>query len=380
MSTSESATWELGSAEELAAAVRGSRRVAFTGGASKTPRTAHGEVAVLSTRGLAGLLEYRPEEFTVTARSGTQVAELARALAEHRQYLPFDPLLGERGATVGGTIAAAANGPGRLRYGGVRDFLLGVRFVDGAGRQVRGGAKVVKNAAGFDLPKLLVGSLGRLGVIVEATFKVFPLPPAYRTLRLEFSELDDALAAQAVLLGSALDLAALDLEVRAERDGAVLWLRLGGSLAGLGERVRRIPARLREAGPEPAALGELEGEEDSSIWRRVVNLEGLVPPHGGVVKVPLTPGCIASFESERRAAGLGGACRHVAGGQMAWLSVENGQEALLQGLLLRQGLRGVTLAGGLGRRFWGAVPQNPLAVRVLRALDPEQRLAPACEC
>jgi glycolate oxidase FAD binding subunit len=100
-------------------------------------------------------------------------------------------------------MAAGLSGSGRQRYGGVRDFLIGVRFVDGQGRLVRGGGKVVKNAAGFDLPKLFVGSAGRLGVIVEASFKVFPQPPAFATLRAPQPSLDAALTA---LPGSTVDL------------------------------------------------------------------------------------------------------------------------------------------------------------------------------
>src|SRR5690606_8123830 len=99
----------------------------------------------------------------------------------------------ERGATLGGTVAAGLSGPGRFRYGGVRDFLLGVRLVNGQGEVVRGGGKVVKNAAGFDIPKLLVGSLGRFGVIVELTFKVFPQPEHATTLKAHYASLDAAL-------------------------------------------------------------------------------------------------------------------------------------------------------------------------------------------
>ena len=123
---------------------------------------------------LSGVLEYEPGEFTFTALAGTPLASVDSLLAEHGQYLPFDPPLAERGATLGGTVAAGLSGPGRYRYGGVRDFILGVRFVDGAGALVRGGGKVVKNAAGFDLPKLMVGSLGQLGVLVELTLQSLP--------------------------------------------------------------------------------------------------------------------------------------------------------------------------------------------------------------
>ena len=169
---------------ELAEAVRSASRVIAVGAQTK-PRLAAVDAVRVSTAGLKGILEYEPSEFTFTALAGTPVSDLAAALAGRGQYLPFDPLCLETGATLGGTVAAGLSGPGRLRFGGVRDFILGVRFVDGAGRLLRMGGKVVKNAAGFDLPKFFVGSLGRFGVLAELSFKVFPRPARSLTLKLE---------------------------------------------------------------------------------------------------------------------------------------------------------------------------------------------------
>src|SRR6188474_3320713 len=170
---------------ELADAIRATPRVLAVGARTKQRLSAIDDgVTLLSTRALSGIVEYEPSEFTFTALAGTPVREIAAALAERGQYLPFDPLLVEAGATLGGTVAAGLSGPGRFRFGGLRDFILGVRFVDGLGRLLRMGGKVVKNAAGFDLPKFFVGSLGRFGVLTELTFKVFPRPAASRTLRL----------------------------------------------------------------------------------------------------------------------------------------------------------------------------------------------------
>src|SRR5208283_106284 len=170
---------------ELAEAVLAYPRVLAVGARTK-PRLSQvpGEVTLLSTQALRGIVEYEPEEFTFTALAGTTVREIGEALAEKGQYLPFDPMWVEAGATLGGTVAAGVSGPGRFRFGGVRDFILGVRFIDGQGRLLRMGGKVVKNCAGFDLPKFFVGSLGRFGVLAEATFKVFPSPAARLTLQL----------------------------------------------------------------------------------------------------------------------------------------------------------------------------------------------------
>ncbi|HEY6887587.1 MAG TPA: FAD-binding protein, partial [Solirubrobacter sp.] len=163
---------------DLALPVAGATKPALTGG--------------LDVAGLRGIVEYDPAELTFTALAGTPLREIVTALAEHGQYLPFDPPWVDAGATLGGTVAAGLSGSCSHRHGGIRDFVLGVRFLDGTGRLVGGGGKVVKNAAGFDLPKLFVGSVGRLGVLVQLSLKVFPAPAAWATLRAQADGLDDA--------------------------------------------------------------------------------------------------------------------------------------------------------------------------------------------
>ena len=201
-------------ADEVQGIVRESTKVLPRGAGTKGTLSSAADdgVTIVEMTGLDGVLEYDPGEYTITALAGTPVKDVSGQLAEHGQWLPFDPLLVERGATLGGTVASGLSGPGRFRYGGVRDFLIGVRFVDGEGRLVRGGGKVVKNAAGFDFPKLLVGSLGRLGIMVELTFKVFPGSEALSTLRFDYGGLDESVDALVRLSTSTLDLQALDLE------------------------------------------------------------------------------------------------------------------------------------------------------------------------
>ncbi|MCB0114754.1 MAG: FAD-binding protein, partial [Caldilineaceae bacterium] len=158
MATLENTTIKVESVAEIQDAVRSHDRVEVGGGGSKPVlSTQHTDAALLDLAALRGVTVYDPGEFTFTARAGTPLSEVQVMLAEKGQYLPFDPPLAEDGATLGGTVAAGLSGPGRLRYGGVRDFLIGVRFVDGRGEEVRGGGNVVKNAAGFDFPKLMVG-------------------------------------------------------------------------------------------------------------------------------------------------------------------------------------------------------------------------------
>ena len=136
---------------------------------------------VVRTRRLARVIEHAPSDQIVIAQAGMTLSALQQTLAPHGQQLALDPPLPER-ATVGGIVAANAFGPRRARYGSVRDLIIGISLVRADGTLARGGGKVVKNVAGFDLPKLLVGSLGTLGMIVSATFRLHPLPEDTATL------------------------------------------------------------------------------------------------------------------------------------------------------------------------------------------------------
>jgi len=137
---------------------------------------------VLSLQGLNRIVAHEPGDLTVTVQAGATLADVQKTLARHGQFLPLDPQDADGPATIGGILATNAWGPARGGYGTVRDWLIGLSLVDAAGRLVKGGGKVVKNVTGYDLPKLHVGALGTLGVLVEATFKVAPLPEASTTL------------------------------------------------------------------------------------------------------------------------------------------------------------------------------------------------------
>ena len=130
---------------------------------------------VLDTRGLDAVLDYRPEDLTVSVLGGCTAGVLAERLAAHRQLLPLDPP-GWSGRSLGGLVATQASGPLRQRYGTARDLLLGVRFVQADGVLTWGGARVVKSVSGYDVPKLMVGALGTLGVLVELTLRLHPAP------------------------------------------------------------------------------------------------------------------------------------------------------------------------------------------------------------
>jgi len=165
---------------------------------------------VLGMRRLARVIEHEPGDLTVTAEAGLTLGALQDILRARGQWLSLDPPDAER-ATLGGLIAANAAGPRRHLYGTVRDLLIGVTVVTADGSVVRGGGKVVKNVAGYDLPKLFIGSWGTLGVVVDATFKLRPVPDDERLVAVSFDRLKDAGAAVRALLGGDLIPNAIEL-------------------------------------------------------------------------------------------------------------------------------------------------------------------------
>ena len=143
----------------------------------------HGEI--LDTRGYAGIVAYEPTELVVTAKCGTPLAELEAALSANHQMLPFEPPHFGAEATIGGCVAAGLSGPRRASAGALRDFVLGVKLIDGRGRALRFGGQVMKNVAGYDVSRLVAGSLGTLGLIAEVSLKLAPTPAHEITLVLE---------------------------------------------------------------------------------------------------------------------------------------------------------------------------------------------------
>jgi glycolate oxidase FAD binding subunit len=227
-------------ARVLAVANSAGLRVAPRGGGSKLqwgnrPRALD---LVLSTKRLNKLVEHAWADMTATVEAGCTVAELQRALAEHGQRLALDPLWPER-ATIGGILATNDAGSLRVRFGSLRDLIIGATVALPDGTLAKSGGKVVKNVAGYDLPKLVTGSLGTLGVITQAIFRLHPLPRESRTL----SFTAPSLAALNQLSLAVLDsqLAYTGLQIRASHDGAaVLDVRFEGVPDAIDVQVRRL--------------------------------------------------------------------------------------------------------------------------------------------
>ncbi len=372
-------------AEAVKACARDRLRLAFVGGGTDLelggpPRALD---AVLRTGGLARVVEYVPSDQIVAVEAGLTVAALQRALAPHRQRLALDPPLPER-ATVGGVVAASAFAPLRTRYGSVRDLVIGVSMVRADGTLAKGGGKVVKNVAGFDLPRLMVGSLGTLGLVATVTFRVHPLPEAEATLLFPGVE-------AAAVVGLLREARAAQLE-----PAAAAALLSGGRLdrgvrvEGFAPGVAQQGDRLLELGRRTGLTGDrLDAEGAAGFWRRhdAVRTGGtlrakLAAPAsalGALVGQALLP-LLAALEGGGAAVypilGLGFAAGAPASPEAAASAAERARGALA-------GLGGSLVLTAAPRQVRAAVdpwgpppPAFPVMQALKDRLDPERRLNP----
>jgi glycolate oxidase FAD binding subunit len=241
--------------------------------------------AVIRTAALSRILDYAPEDQTITVEAGARIAEIDAALAEHAQILPVD--VGDRKrATIGGAIATNAFGARRHRYGSIKDLIVGIEMVRPDGVIARGGGKVVKNVAGFDLPKLLVGSLGTLGAIVSATLRVHPAPQTTRAIELGGENEQSAL--DAVLADRSLDPAAV---VSTPQRGIVL------TFAGLAHAVEAQLTRVEEIATlhhvDARLLDDAE-RENVQARERDVRVRGSWRATIGYAPAGAPPACVPS--------------------------------------------------------------------------------------
>ena len=217
--------------ERVRSAGEAGRSLRIRGGGTKDWYGQQIEGDVLDTRDYAGIVDYEPTELVVTARCGTPLAELEAALAERGQMLAFEPPHFGPDATVGGAVATGLSGPRRAAGGALRDFVLGARLLDGRGEVLRFGGQVMKNVAGYDVSRLLAGSLGTLGLILEVSLKVLPRAPREATLRIDGIGEIEALRRLNEWGGRPLPLSASCWHASA--NGGVLSLRLSGAAAAV---------------------------------------------------------------------------------------------------------------------------------------------------
>lgn len=317
-------------------------------------------IDLLDVSKLTGTTEYKPEEFTITALAGTHLAEVVKILAENNQYFPFDPPFVEQGATLGGTVAAGLSGSGRYRFGGVRDFILGAKFLDSHGNLIHAGGKVVKNAAGFDIAKLMVGSLGSLGALVELSFKVFPLPESFVTVIKTVPSLESAIDLVSKLSSAPVEIHCLDIECFSESFNVVA--RLGGSPDIFKPRIDRLQKFMGD-------LIIIESDEDSAYWSDVSEFRWL-EDHRYLIKVPITPKKIPRLH--RMISEPHFKLRYVSGGNLAWIGC-NDQLGSLDENLTGLGLSGLVVLGQYKKAKIGFQIRSAFYDRVKIAFDPIDR-------
>ena len=335
--------------------------------------------AVVHTRRLDRIREHAPSDQIVAVEAGMTLAELQRRLAPHRQRLAIDPPFPER-ATVGGIVAANAFGPRRTRYGPVRDLVIGITVVRADGVVARGGGKVVKNVAGFDLPRLFCGSLGTLGLVAEVVFRLHPLPEASATAIFEGLSAADVQETIPALREIAVEPTAL--AALGTGGDLTVGVRFEGFAPGVKDQVERTLAR--------AGRGDrVEGAEEAAFWARhdALRLAGSVRARAAFAPAALAR-ALEGLRPLQGALSGGGIAIHPAlgiallAGEAASVQAVAAAVASARAALAPLGNGTLVLAASppeLRARAdpWGSPPSGIEVMRRLkRELDPEARLAP----
>ena len=259
--------------EQIHAAARQGQTLAIQGGNSKHfyGQAAH-SAKVLDTRAHTGIVSYEPSELVVTVRAGTPLAELEAALNAQGQCLAFEPphfsVDSQSHATVGGMVACGLAGPARANVGGVRDHVLGVQMLNGKGEWLTFGGQVMKNVAGYDVSRVMAGSMGTLGVITDVSLKVLPQAPAEATLVCHLPQ-DKALAMLQRWGAQPLPLNAScwvhDTSTQPAQD--LLFVRLRGAVAAVEAAVPRMCADVLALGGQASAMDPTQAKADWSACR-----------------------------------------------------------------------------------------------------------------
>ncbi|HYD99574.1 MAG TPA: FAD-binding protein [Alphaproteobacteria bacterium] len=341
--------------------------------------------AVLDLSALSGIVAYEPEELVLTLCPATPMAALRDLLAGRRQHLAFEPPdfgplwgLPAGQGTLGGALGLGLGGPRRIQAGGPRDHFLGLKGVNGFGEAFAAGGRVVKNVTGYDLPKLLAGSLGTLAVLTEVTVKVLPAPPQTLTLVLPGLSDEAAVAAMTAGLNSPAEIsgaAHLPAGIAAKSriaaisgaGAAVTLLRLEGVGPSVEARAAALRGLLAEAAPE---VGRLETEDSVSLWQEVADARYFVDEPERIVWRLSLPPSLGVGVARRIADGADCRVYYDWGGGALWLSAapaSDGHEAVIRGALR-------DVAGGDGH---ATLIRGPAALR--ERVPPLQPLAPGLD-
>ncbi|MFM7294122.1 MAG: glycolate oxidase subunit GlcE [Burkholderiales bacterium] len=292
--------------ERILAAHSSKSPVVIHGGNTKSFYGAKSTGEAIDMRGYAGVIDYQPRELVLTVRAGTPLAEIESLMDQEGQILPFEPPHFSAGATIGGTVAAGLSGPRRAYAGAVRDFVLGTRIINGKGEDLRFGGRVIKNVAGYDVSRLMVGALGTLGVLLDLSFKVLPKPASEVTLRFEMDE-SSAIRRLNEWAGQPLPLSAswwLD---------GVAMVRLSGTNAG-------VAAAKQKLGGE-----QVSHTEAAEVWRSVRDHQHAFFQTAEQTSTPLWR---LSVPATTSMLALGSKQLHEWGGALRWLAADVDADAL----------------------------------------------------
>ncbi len=318
--------------------------------------------ATFVTSTLSGITDYEPAEFIVTALAGTSLTEINAELDHRGQQLLFDPPLASRGATLGGTIAAGLNGPGALSGGRIRDAMLGATFIDGSGTILTVGSKVVKNVAGFDVPKLLVGSLGGFGLLTEVTLKVRPKEESSQILEFVVPDQNSLIEKLTLLNQRTIRPAAIETDP----DNGKIWARFeapSAALEGLIDDLRAQGANLMD---EAAA---------SNLWKQLHDLSW-ADPQDSVAKIPVGMDRMLDFLRIVRPDCTNENRLHLSlGGDTAYLGTASDQFGAIRAWLSAANFGSMALWGA-GPRLIPAGTRSKVWQQLKETFDPDRRFPP----
>ncbi|WP_136442026.1 FAD-binding protein [Pacificoceanicola onchidii] len=290
--------------------------------------------AVLETGGLRGITLYDPGSLTLVVKAGTPLDEIEAALEAEGQRLAFEPmdhrgLLGTSGApSIGGVVAGNISGPRRIQAGACRDFLLGVRFVDGMGQIIKNGGRVMKNVTGYDLVKLMAGSWGTLGVLTEVSLKVLPKPEAAACLLIHGLQDAEAVAAMSKALGSPFDVTGAAHTPSGVDGHPVTMIRIEGFEGSVSYRAKK----LREMFADRDVRVETEPARVSAGWRWVRDVEPMHGSTGDVWRVSMKPSDTPDLVQALRSEGFVKSVLYDWGGGLVWIETEPGKDIRTTGL------------------------------------------------
>ncbi len=377
-------------AKVLAFADREGLKVLVRGGGTQlnTGLPPTGGDVLLSMARLNTVVEHAPHDMTVTVEAGLKLIDLQAHLARTRQWLALDPAL-DPNATIGGIISTNLSGARRLRYGGVRDQIIGIRVVLPDGIIAKGGGKVVKNVAGYDLPKLFTGALGTLGVIVAATFRLYPLRAASRTVVLTAPAPAPLCDLAVRVIASTLEPTALDvMSAPAAGVGCVMAARFETEPESADEQAATLVSMTTGLDDNKT----LQGEAEEQFWQQVASDFPLASEaeNALILKASVLPTSVASWleslEHTAKEASLSTRWRGHAGHGLIFARLSGEETALARAV---DELRHVASAGegslvvldapvALARKVdvWGSIPAFEIMRRLKARFDPNYTLNP----